>query len=543
MSVSDQSQMQMNMKKIPVLVLLTGLFCFSCEDFLKEEPRDELSTEQNFREPAHAFSAVNSLYRTGAPALFDGSVYAGSEAMIGQYMSGLFDNEYKGQEVHVQYTQQLTLNGQNMSIYLGGIWDDLYIGIARANNAIQNIPSTPGLTQAQINQLTGEARFFRALNYYYLVRLFGGVPVITQPYVTLDIPPENLYVARGSVKDVYTLIEEDLKFAVNEGGLSTNSMVNNTKRVTQGAAATLLAEVYLTMSGFPLQENRYADAAAMARRVITSGTYSLTQHDRDAAGNVVLENSAYNKLRRADASPNEDIFFHEYTVGIASGAYPQFTYPVAKPQGVRYTLTNGAYQPQPQFLWGYDANNDLRAQEKQYFHTIYNRGGESRTFPPTPYMWHDDEALFNTATSGKDKAIYRYADVLLIAAEAIARSEGVTPEAVGYLTEVRSRAYWETNPLVIRAELQLLPVEEFVEEVWEERFRELVFEFQTWWDIVRTRKYPSTSATASGEITFVDVVGHTTPWGKTFAATNLLFPISEDERQRNPGLGEQNPGY
>jgi starch-binding outer membrane protein, SusD/RagB family len=521
-------------------MLLTGLLCFSCDKFLEEEPRDELSAEQDFSEPSHAFNAVNTLYRNGAPALYDGSVYAGSEAMIGQYMSGFFDNEYKGQEVHVQHTQQLTLTGQNLSTYLGGIWDDLYRGIARANNAIKNIPTTPGLTTAEVQQLSAEARFFRALNYYYLVRYFGGVPVTTEPYESLD---NNLYVTRGSVKDVYTLIEADLLFAVNEGGLPARTMVNNSKRITQGTAATVLAEVYLTMSGFPLQENRYADAARMARSVITSGVYSLTQHDRDPAGNVVPENSAYNKLRRSDASANEHVFIHEYAAGISASAYPQFAYPVAKPQGVAYTLTNGAYQPMPQFLWGYDAARDLRVQEKQYFHTTYNRNGESRTFPPTPYMWHDDEALFGTATSGKDKEVYSYSDVLLIAAEAIARAEGVTPEAVGYLEQVRSRAYWQTDPATIRAELQAMAANEFVEEVWEERFRELVFEFQTWFDMVRTRRYPSTSATANGEITFVEMVGQTTPWGRNFAARHLLLPISEAERQRNPSLGEQNPGY
>jgi hypothetical protein len=528
------------MKKIQIIALLTGLICFSCKDFLEEKPKDELSAEQDFTERAHAFNAVNSLYRTGAPALYDGSVYAGSEAMIGQYMSGFFDNEYKGQEVQVQYTQQLTLTGLNMSTYLGGIWDDLYRGIARANNAIKNIPTTPGLTPADTRQLTAEARFFRALNYYYLVRYFGGVPVITEPYETLG---SNLYVARGTVKEVYTLIEADLLYAVNEGGLPVKSMANNGNRITQGSAATLLAEVYLTMSGFPLQENRYADAAAMARSVIATGVYSLTQHDRDAAGQVILENSAYNKLRRTDASPNEYIFFHEYAGPIAASAYPSFTYPVSPPPGVKYTLTNGAYQPLNQFLWGYDAANDLRRQEKQYFHTTYTREGQNRTFAPTPYMWHDDEALFGNATSGKDKEVLGYADVLLIAAEAIAQSEGVTPEAVNDLAEVRSRAYWKTDPAQIRAELQALPVHEFVEEVWEERFRELVFEFQTWYDIVRTRKYPITSAAANGEITFVDLVGQMNPWGRTFAARHLLLPISEAERQRNPSLGEQNPGY
>lgn len=539
MSVSKGTLIGKIMKKLPVIILLAGLMCFSCQDFLEEAPKDELTADLDFKEKGHAFNAVNSLYRNGTPQLFDGSVYAGSEAMIGQYMSGLFDNEYKGQEIHVQHTQQLTLNGNNLSTYLGGIWDDLYRGISRANNAIKYIPATPGLTDQEVKRLAAEARFFRALGYYYLVRLFGGVPVITEPYEALD----NLSVTRGSVKDVYTLIEADLKYAVNDGGLADNSMATNGNRITRGAAATLLAEVYLTMSGFPLQENRYADAAAMARLVIASGVYSLTPHDRDAAGEVVPENSAYNKLRRVDASATEYVFFHEYAAGIAASAYPQFTYPVAKPQGVAYTLTNGAYQPKPEFLWGYDAANDLRRQEKQYFHTTYNRNGESRTFPPTPYMWHDDAALFGNASSGKDLVVYGYADVLLIAAEAIARAQGVTPEAVNYLTQVRSRAYWKTDPLIISTQLLALPVNEFVEEVWEERYRELVFEFQTWYDIVRTRKYPGTSAAANGEITFVDVVGQTNTWGKTFAARNLLLPISEAERQRNPSLGEQNPGY
>src|SRR5215213_7880896 len=127
------------MKKINLIFLVLCLTSVSCKDFLEEAPLDELSADQNFTVPSHAYNAVNSLYRNGAPQLFDGGVYSGSEAMIGQYMSGLFDNEYKGQEIHVQNTQQLTLNGTNLSSYLGGMWDDLYRGISRANNAIKHI--------------------------------------------------------------------------------------------------------------------------------------------------------------------------------------------------------------------------------------------------------------------------------------------------------------------------------------------------------------------------------------------------------------------
>ena len=189
--------------------------------------------------------------------------------MLGQYMSGFFDNEYKGQEPHVQNSMQLTLNGTNMATYLGNTWADVYRGISRANNAIKYIPETPGLSESAKNNLLAEARFFRAFGYYYLVRMFGGVPIITEPYESL----ESLYVARADVKEVYELIVSDLSFAVNEGGLSQSSMGNNNNRISETTAAGLLSEVYLTMSGYPLQENRFAEAAEMARKVINSGSY------------------------------------------------------------------------------------------------------------------------------------------------------------------------------------------------------------------------------------------------------------------------------
>ncbi|MHA6246917.1 RagB/SusD family nutrient uptake outer membrane protein [Pontibacter sp. CAU 1760] len=528
------------MKKIHAFILLAGLLCFSCEDFLEERPKDELAANQNFTQPAHAYSAVNSLYRTGAPQLYDGGVYNGAQAMLGNYMSGFFDNEYKGQEVHVQHAQQLTLNGNNLNGYMGSIWDNMYRGISRANNAIKYIPDTPGLQDNERKQLLAEAKFFRAYAYFSLVKMFGEVPVITEPYESLD----NLYVPRNSVKEVYNLIESDLKYAVNDGGLSDAAMANNGGRVTKGAAATMLADVYLTMSGFPLQENRYAEAAAMARSVIQSGTYHLTQHDRDAAGGVIAENSAYNKLRKADASPNEHVFYHEYAVGISGSNYPQWAYPVSMAQHVAYAITNGAYLPVNEFLRGYDAANDLRAQEKQYFHsTLKLESGETKTFDTAPYMWHDDQAVRETASSGKDAVIYSYSDVLLIAAEAISRSEGVTAEAVDYLAQVKGRAYWKQAIGTIKAELSGLSAGNFAEEVWAEKFRELVFEFRLWSDIVRTRKFPVTSASNPGKITYVDVIGHTNHWGKAFAEKHLLFPLPEAERQRNPSLGAQNPGY
>lgn len=525
------------MKKTYIYILIIGLFSVSCSDFLEEVPKSELDVDQNFQVPAHAYSAVNSLYRTGASQLYDGGSYSGAPAMLGNYMSGFFDNEYKGQEVHVQHAQQITLNGDNLSGYLGSRWNDLYRGISRANNAIKFIPTTPGLTETEVNRLSAEAKFFRAMNYYYLVRMFGPVPRITEPYSSL----ENLYVERSSVADIYALIEEDLRFAVDQGELPDGTMVSNGGRITQNTAETLLADVYLTMSGFPLQADKYAEAATAAKNVINSGAHSLVQHDFDGEGNLIPENSAYNKIRKGDSSPEEYIYYREYMVGISTSTYTAWTLPVSMAQYSAYAVTNGAYQPRPDFLEGYDTGEDLRIQEKQYYHSSLTlEGGEVVEFGITPYHWLDETAAFETATSGKDVVIYSYADVLLIAAEAIAMSEGVTGEAVDYLAQVRARAYWQQDIADIKVALSALSPEDFVEEVWKERYRELVFEFRLWADMVRTRKFPETS---NGEINFVDLVGHTNSWGKTIQEGNLIFPIPETERQRNPSLGDQNPGY
>src|SRR5690606_27538429 len=160
------------------IIVAVGALATSCSDFLTEIPKDEIAPSQFFKNPDHAYNAVNALYRSGLPPLFSGGVYSGSRIMFGPYTSELIDNEYKGQEVHVQLAQEVTMNAVNMSSYLGGIWRDLYLGISRASKAIKYVPTTAGLSEAEANMLLAEARFSRAMNYYYLVRFFGGVPLI-----------------------------------------------------------------------------------------------------------------------------------------------------------------------------------------------------------------------------------------------------------------------------------------------------------------------------------------------------------------------------
>lgn len=524
------------MKKLFSIIVFSTLWATSCSDFLTEIPKDEIAPSQFFQNPDHAFNAVNALYRSGLPSLFGGGVYSGSRIMLGAYSSGLIDNEYKGQEVHVQHAQQLTLNPVNMSSFLGGIWRDLYLGISRANNAIKYIPDTPGLSQKEADQLLAEAHFFRALNYFYLTRYFGDVPLVTAPYEGLD----GLYVPRSPIADVYQLVVDDLQFATESDRLAESTMGSNENRITRGAAESLLADVYLTMSGFPLREDHYADAAASARMVIQSGLYTLTTHDENADGVWVPEASAYNKARLADNLPREHIYYFEYKIGISQSGYAQWAFPTTVSPELAYAIANNAYAPTNRLLGLYDESEDLRIQEGQYFHSSYTTAdGTTLRFQTAPHLWFDETAAFETATSDKDLPVFTYSNVLLVAAESIAQSEGVTSEAVGYLSDVRARAHWKSDRQVIVNQLSGLSVEQFVEEVWKERLRELAFEFHIWSDIQRTRKMPVGD---DGDIHFVDVVGYQNSFGGTYQEKHLLYPIPDDEMQRNPEL-EQNPGY
>src|SRR5690606_28250084 len=186
----------------------------------------------------------------------------------------------------------------------------------------------------------------------------------------------------------------------------------------------------------------------------------------------------------------------------------------------------------------YDPTKDLRIQNHQLWYSSIERDGTTYDFNGNwaPYIWYDEEALFQTGKTGKDININLYSEILLIAAEAIAQSEGVTNEAVQYLADVRSRAYWQTDRSQIESELSGLSKDQFIEEVWKERLRELPFIFKIWSDIQRTHLYPVTSATNPGEVNFVNVIGHTNPYGATYQEKHMLLPIATQVKDRNPEL-------
>ncbi|WP_339701599.1 RagB/SusD family nutrient uptake outer membrane protein [uncultured Roseivirga sp.] len=517
------------MKKTAILLssFLILLIC-SCDKFLEENPKNQISVDQYFNEPDDVRSVVNSLYGIGALQRYISGDFQ-INAMLGGYLSGFFENERTERPGPFE-ANNLTLNPNNMDEYLFNYWRDAYDAIAKANTAIKYIPDVPGLSTEEANLLLAEARFFRAFNYFALVRDFGDVPLVTEPSENLD----NIYVARTSSDLVYDFIIEDLEWAIDNGGLSDLPFHSNGYRITEGAVAVTLANVQLQKAGYPLQggTESYARAAEAAKLIITSGNYSLIPNGNTA------EESAFNVMRNSETE-NEFVFSIEADEQYRRTSYYQLTLPkyAAVPDVIPGDVWI-VYRPLDEYLRVYDPSLDIRIQNRQIWHNSIERNGEVYDFDGNwaPYTWYDEVALFETGRGGKNININLYSEVLLIAAEGIAQSEGVTSEAVGYLADVRSRGYWQTDRNQIESELAALTKEQFVEEVWKERLRELPLIFKTWSDIQRTRLYPITSETNPGEVSFTNVVGSVNPYGATFQEKHLLLPIATRVKDRNPEI-------
>ena len=148
-----------------------------------------------------------------------------------------------------------------------------------------------------------------------------------------------------------------------------------------------------------------------------------------------------------------------------------------------------------------------------------------------------------TGRGTKDQNFFRYAEALLVAAESIAQSTGVTAEAANCLAQVKARADMNGKTVAQYAsELQALSKDLFIKECWLERLREFPLEFKIWDDCLRTGKFPVISETEAGKVDFQELIGATNASGATFKKTDLLWPISINEIQRNPSL-TQNDGY
>lgn len=501
--------MKITIKNISKLLICGGLLLFGsgCSKFLEESDPSNFTIGSYFKTANHAQSAVNAIYQS----LRDirGGGYNGAPWLMLEFQTGLANTEL-GQAQNSLIIRDLVNSSDNG--YGLTHWNSSYRGIANANLAIAKIPEI-SMDESAKKKLLGEARFLRAYYYYNLVRIFGMVPLISEP---VDLNSPALYQSQASVEDIYTFIVEDLTTA-ESSGLPYNDISG---RVTLGAVKSLLSSVYLTMAGYPLQKGTeyYQKAADKANEVIESAQYSLF--------------SSYDDLHDpAKKNIGENIFMVQYAAFTSPSDWQTLIVPYNQNISA-YSDQTGAILAEDKFVESYEPG-DKRIEEKQFYYHYYTlRADRTQTINLGGYYLYklfDIEANLTTASSDLNWTLLRYAEVLLIYAEAINESSGPTSAAYEAINKIRRRAELP--------ELAGLSKEQFREAVWREKWHELSFENKTWFDMVRIRKGFNLTTR-----NFDDYVGYQFVNGPTLTERELLYPIPTNEIRNNKNL-TQNPGY
>jgi len=500
------------MKRINIIFLLITVFALSsCKNWLTEVPK---STQPiGGTTYADAVASVNGIYAY-LRAPYDKTGYAtmafsSLEVQTGQY----FPDPLIAQETATQETYNLSYTSSNSNY--ATFWSSCYGGIEAANIAISSIPKIVDvqLTTSETSRLLGEARFLRAYYYYMLVQLFGDIPMKTVPTVS----PSDGQIGKTAIKDIYEkVIVPDLQFAESSSMPSTSGE----GRVSIGAAKSLLAKVYLTMAGYPLnQTDKYLLAKTEAAAVISGNYYSLFQSDANLSWFEKLNNSDYD-------NKEEQIFMVQYAINLVNSTMSIYLAPVAGAGAITVsTIHFGGLRPTTQFYNSYSPQ-DLRAQEKGFFFSQYPNvsGTKIISFDRSVYKYFDKYFIQTAPYANKNQPLIRYADILLVYAEAQNEADG-TPNADAYnaINSVRQRSGL--------ANLTGLSKQDFEEAVWKERAWELTCEGQVWFDMKRTQK-------AFNGSSMVNLIGYTTPNGKIYSQSDLYFPIPQSEINVDPLLGK-----
>lgn len=466
-------------KKLLSIALCMVMPLVSCKkSFLTPVPESTATSLNFYKTTADITNAVTACYQP----LQSASMYAQDFIIMMELRSDNIEDQNPGGDAGREFNIDRFMAGSDNTIF-SDAWFALYNGISRCNQVLAHLDvvTDNGLKA----QYEGEARFIRALHYFNLVRLWGGVPVVLQPTST----QEAQSIGRSSVEAVYAAIEDDLIKAA--AVLPATYASADLGRVTAGAAKGLLGKVYLT-------EKKYSQAVNALKDLIPAGTnpykYTLLPNIADVF-------SVTNKL-------NAEILFavhYDKTLINEGHTFPSYiNRPVFDPN-LLSGYQSGDTRRDLCNLVTVDANTAVM---KKY----------ADTFDPT------------TKLAGYDYIVLRYADVLLMYAEAlneVAYSSDPNSDNFKYLNLVRSRA----KATVFTP--TLLPNQgAFRDAVLQERRLELPMEFSRWFDLLRTNT--AINALQNSALTKI-----------TIQPYQLLYPIPFQQVVviHNPSIFPQNPGY
>lgn len=483
------------MKKLYFSILSVVLLftAWSCSDFLdvdsqervEEKDRDEIYTPEDF---------VNGVY-----GMFTDWDYAFSYLAITEIIS---DNADKGSSPgdpggDKELFDNLTYTSGAGSIH--SMWTRWYKTIGRATKAIEFTDSTAMADTKYKNRLIGEAKFLRAVSYFYLVRGWGDV----------SIQEEDILV-RAPKEDVYAYIEQDLKDAM----ATLPEKYENSQdlgRATMGAAQGLLSKVYL-------YQGKWQEAYDNASEVISNAAYGYQLVD-------------YSTIWRAEGRNSSESLFEFQAGGSPTFGVKQYS----QTQAVRGGTANwgwGFNTPTQDLLNAFNAETSaipgvkgdtIRRDATIIFNNSILYDGSEVMNAENPMYNMKAYSSANKGAAFTDTSIryLRLGEIYLIKAEAANELGLITGEdgALAALNEIRDRVKLTRVTTTDKDELR--------KAIWHERRLELAFEHDRWFDLIRT-----------GEAERV-MRAHGKPFLK---GRHELFPVSNTQLLNTPSLG-QNPGW
>ncbi len=512
--------------KIALLVTVTAAL-YSCqEDFLDIAPQDAYSLNGFYTSDEKVANATNNLY---CRVWFNFHTKAFNA--IGDMAAG---NTFTYSDDYLPFR---TLNYQSSDPVLLDSWRSCFGAVANANTLINGLPGNvgPDVSPEVLNNALGESHFIRALAYFYLVRLWGNVPIIEDAAKFAD-DPNN--VPSNRQEDVYKFIENDLLKAIEllkEKVRGVNYSDN--AHVSKGSARSLLAKVYL-------YQRKYAEARTMAQTVINSGEFKLY-------GGPDLPGKTYGDLFLVGNNNNEEsIMAWQWTIGnYFVGNYDNTQF--ALPQ-LSQNSYGGVLAPSQDLIENGFVPGDLRRKETymvpgDFYPNLTYADTPTTTalgflVPATTLSQNSGAALkkyvvgrFNADVTGpfdpdgrgfaQNTYIMRYSDVLLIYAESVLAGGASTTDAsaLAAFNQVRTRAGIPTLSSIT------------FNDILKERRSEFAIESEYWYDLGRL-PYSQAKAIIEGQ----NRGDATTELHVTLnaAKTSLFFPYPSAELLKNPMLDD-----
>lgn len=507
------------MKKYIISILLLSLLFFSCSDFLDRNSMSELSNETFWSNEEDATKALVGCYDALQMEGGMGFVWPGGYTCSLRELDFVTDN---GFFLWIPWVAPDVITNNTLSptsSVVRAVWKASYTGIGRCNAVIKNVPlmvEEGKIGEEVANQLVCEAKFLRALHYNHLTSLYRDVPL------TLDVlTVATSQIPKSPKADVVAQIVKDLKEISADGMLPLQA---ERGRATKGAALALLSRVYL-------YNEMYSEAAQAAKDVIDLGEY-------------IIDPSYATLFTEAGCASNEIIFairFKNTDQSNGEGGFLAYNYGYPMEWQAPYrNLADDFYckdgkpvdvselynpdddsERDPRLTYTLiTPNSTWDGQKASEAWWLYNSPGMHylRKYQPKASNWQPDN---------QDMYVMRYADVLLMRAEALAKQSQGKEEIMSLIDQVRQRQD-VMMPKVKDAEGSGLSYEQLVDVIKHERRVELAFEGCRYFDLLRWKDMEEAYAKCRAE-------GY---GGSHIFDSNkgYVWPISQTELDNNRAL-------